>query len=144
MPVADTDFLFAINPRDPKHQHAMRLLKELGDLMVPDTAVLEFQVVLRARGRTPFQVKMALLALHEALTRNNVEEVKTISTSLLAFQSELEDKYELSYFDSLIAASALTLDRRVVSDDCAFDKIPDLKRISLTPLSEIDPLLAET
>jgi predicted nucleic acid-binding protein len=130
--VADTEFLFALNPRNHKHQHAMRLLKELRGLKVPDTATLEFQIVLRARGRNPSQVKIALLALHEALTRNNVEEAKTISTSLLAFQSEIEDRYGLSYFDSLIAASALTLDRQVISDDDAFDKIPDLKRIPLS------------
>lgn len=134
MPVADTDFIFAINPKDHKHQHAMRLLKELSGLMVPDTAALEFQVVLRARGRSPSQVKIALLALHEALTRSNVKEVKTVSMSLLAFQSELEDRYGLSYFDSLIAASVLTLDRQVVSDDDAFDRVPNLKRI---PLSHI-------
>ncbi len=45
--------------------------------MVPDTDALEFQVVLRARGRNPPQVKMALLALYGALTRSNVKEVKT-------------------------------------------------------------------
>jgi len=100
--------------------------------MVPDTAALEFQVVLRARGRNLSQVKMALLALHEALTRSNVEEAKTVSVSLLAFQSELEEKYGLSYFDSLIAASALTLDRQVISDDDAFERVPNLKRIPLS------------
>jgi len=101
--------------------------------MVPDTAALEFQVVLRARGRNLSQVKMALLALHEALTRSNVEEAKTVSLSLLAFQSELEERYGLSYFDSLIAASALTLDRQVISDDDAFERVPNLKRIPLSP-----------
>lgn len=132
MPVADTEFLFSLNPRDRKHQHAMRLIKEITDIMVPDTAALEFQVVLRARGRNLSQVKMALLALHEALTRSNVEEAKTVSASLLAFQSELEERYGLSYFDSLIAASALTLDRQVISDDDAFERVPNLKRIPLS------------
>jgi predicted nucleic acid-binding protein len=100
--------------------------------MVPDTAALEFQVVLRARGRSPPQVKMALLALHEFLTRNNVKEVKTMSMSLLAFQSELEERYGLSYFDGFIAASALILDRQAVSDDNAFDRIPNQKRMPLS------------
>jgi len=132
VPVADTEFLFALNPRDHKHQHVMRLLKELSGIMVPDTAALEFQVVLRVRGRSPSQVKMALLALHEALTRSNVKEVKTMGMSLLALQSELEETYGLSYFDSLIAASALTLDRQVISDDDDFDRVPNLKRIPLS------------
>ncbi|RJS82796.1 type II toxin-antitoxin system VapC family toxin [Candidatus Bathyarchaeota archaeon] len=131
MPVADTELLFAMNPRDRKHKDAINLLKEVNGLVVPDTAILEFQIVLRARGRSPSQVRIALLALHEALTQNNVKEVKTLSVSLLAFQSELEEKYRLSYFDSLIAASALTLDRQVVSDDEAFDRIPNIKRVPI-------------
>ncbi|MBS7611632.1 PIN domain-containing protein [Candidatus Bathyarchaeota archaeon] len=132
MPIADTEFLFALNPKDRRHDYAIRLLKELNGLMVPDTAVLEFQAVLRARGRSPSQVRMALLALHDILMQNGVKEVKTLSLSLLAFQSELEDRYGLSYFDSLIAASALTLDRQVVSDDEAFDRVSNLKRIPLS------------
>lgn len=131
MPVADTELLFAMNPRDRKHKDAINLLKEVNGLVVPDTAILEFQIVLRARGRSPSQVRIALLALHEALTQNNVKEVKTLSVSLLAFQSELEERYRLSYFDSLIAASALTLDRQVVSDDEAFDRIPNIKRVPI-------------
>jgi len=131
MPVADTELLFAMNPRDRKHKDAINLLKEVNGLVVPDTAILEFQIVLRARGRSPSQVRIALLALHEVLTQNNVKEVKTLSVSLLAFQSELEEKYRLSYFDSLIAASALTLDRQVVSDDESFDRIPNIKRVPI-------------
>jgi len=100
--------------------------------MMPDAAILEFQVALRVRGRSPSQVRVALLALHEALTQNNVKEVRTMSTSLLALQSGLEEMYGLSYFDSLIAASALALDRQVISDDSAFDKVPNIKRIPLS------------
>ena len=131
MPVADTELLFAMNPRDRKHKDAINLLKEVNGLVVPDTAILEFQIVLRARGRSPSQVRIALLALHEALTQNNVKEVKTLSASLLAFQSELEERYRLSYFDSLIAASALTLDRQIFSDDETFDRIPNIKRVPI-------------
>jgi len=133
VPVADTDFLFALNPKDRKHQHAMKLLDTLSNLIVPDSAVIEYQAVLRARGRSPSQTKLALLALHEALARRRVREAKTISTSLLAFQAELEERYGLSFFDSLIAASTLALDREVVSDDEAFDRVPDLKRKPISP-----------
>jgi len=133
MPVVDTEFLFALNPKDHKHQQAMKMLDSASDLMMPDSAAIEYQAVLRSRGRSPAQTKLALLALHEALTRKKVKEAKTISTSLLAYQAELEEKYGLSFFDSLIAASALALDRKVVSDDQAFDRVPDLKRKPLSP-----------
>ncbi len=75
---------------------------------------------------------MALSAVNEALNRYQVEEVKTVSSSLLAIQCELEETYHLSYFDSLVAASALTADHNIVSDDEAFDRVPELNRIPLT------------
>lgn len=131
MPVVDTEVLFAFNPDDPKHSRAMRLLRGRGEMAAPDVAVLEFQLVLRGRGRRSAEVKTAMLALHEALARCGVKEMKTLSSSSLALQCELEEKYGLSYFDSLVAAAALALDRKVISSDEAFDNVPGLERISL-------------
>ena len=132
MPVVDTEVVFALNPRDPKHQKALKLLEAGRGLVVPDTVMFEFQAVLRARGRSPSEVKIALLAVSEALTRHGVVEVKTVSTSLLAIQCELEEAYGLSYFDSLVAASSLAVDCRIVSDDEAFDRVLELNRIPLS------------
>ena len=134
MPVADTELIFALNPKDPKHENALRKIKEIPNLVVPDTAILEFQIVLRSRGRTPSQVRIALLALRQILSQHKIREADTLSIGLLVNQCELEERYGLSYFDSLIAASALSLDKQIVSNDQAFDKIPNLKRI---PLSHI-------
>ena len=131
MPVADTEVLFALSPKDPKHSLVLKRLRELTGVVAPDTAILEFQIVLRARGNKPAEVKVALLALHEALDRYGVKEAKTVNSSLLAFQCELEEKYGLSYFDSLMAASALTLDYKVISSDEVFDRVPELERISI-------------
>jgi len=131
MPVADTEVLFALSPRDPKHSLVMQLLASRADVVVPDVAVLEFQLVLRARGKRPAEVRTAMLALHEAIVRHGMEETQTLSTSSLSLQSELEERYGLSYFDSLVAAAALVSDGRVISDDEAFDRVPGLERISL-------------
>ncbi|MBS7638588.1 PIN domain-containing protein [Candidatus Bathyarchaeota archaeon] len=132
MPVADTELLFALNPRDPKHHHALERLKRMSNVVVPDTSTLEFQMVLRGRGRRAGQVRDAMLALHEALRRMNAREERTMSIALLALQCDLEESHGLTYFDSLIAASALTLDGEIISDDTAFDKIPSLRRIPLS------------
>ncbi len=132
MPVIDTEVLFALNPRDSKHEHALNLFKEAISLVVPDTAILEFQMVLRGRGSSVSDTKLALGALHEALNLNKVKEVNTLGTNLLALQCKLEERHHFSYIDSLIAASALTLDNVLVSDDDAFKKIPDLTLIPLT------------
>ncbi len=68
-------------------------------------------MVLRGRGSSVSDTKLALVALHEALNLNKVKEVNTLGTHLLALQCDLEERHHLSYFDSLIAASASTLDR---------------------------------
>lgn len=131
MSAVDTEVLFAFSPVDSKHSRVMKLLSSRADVVAPDVVVLEFQVVLRARNRTPVQVKAAMLALHEALVRCNVKEMRTIDSGLLALQCELEERHGLSYFDSLIAAAALALDRKVISSDRAFDRVPDLERVPL-------------
>lgn len=131
MPVVDTEVLFAFNPGDPKHSRVLKLLSGRADVVAPDVAMLEFQIVLRTRGRGVAQVKAAMLALHEALARHNVKEVKTLDSGLLALQCELEERHGLSYFDSLVAAAALALDQRVISSDKAFDNVPGLERIPL-------------
>ncbi len=47
MPVADTEVLFGLNPRDPRHQECLAFLKGAEGLIAPDMAILEFQAVLR-------------------------------------------------------------------------------------------------
>lgn len=120
MPVVDTEVLSALNPRDPEHEKCLALLKETEGLMAPDTAVLEFQAVLRGRGRTPEEVRRALLAFAR-------------DARLLALQNRLEEAYYLSYLDSPIAASALALDKQIVSDDDSFDGLPEFGRTAVTP-----------
>jgi predicted nucleic acid-binding protein len=131
MPAVDTEILFAFSPSDPKHSRVTRLLSSRADVLAPDVTMLEFQLVLRARGRKPAEVKAAVLALHEVLARYGVKEVQTLSSGLLALQCELEEKHGLSYFDSLVAAAALALDRKVISSDEVFDSVPGLDRIPL-------------
>jgi len=75
MLVADTEFLFALNPRDRKHQCAVRLLREVSNLWCLTSLPSSFKV-LRARDRNPSQVKMALLAIHEALKEVMLEKPK--------------------------------------------------------------------
>ena len=89
-------------------------------------------MVLRTQGRTPTAVRRVLLALRTKFAVYGIAETNTLGLDTLALQSELEEKYGLSYFDSLIAASARTVDSLIVSDDKAFDRVPGLTRIPLT------------
>lgn len=60
-----------------------------------------------------------------------IKEVQTISIDLFILQAEIEEKYGLSYFDGLIAASALSVDGVIISNDKDFDRIEELKRIPI-------------
>lgn len=136
MPVLDTQILFALNPKDRFHQRTLVRLAELRrknlKLYAPDAAILEFQVVLRSIDRKPDVVHKALLALRGALEINGAIETPTLDTELLMQQSEVEEKYGLSYFDSLIAASTLRLNEEIVSDDESFDNVPGITRAPLS------------
>jgi len=132
MSIADTDLLFAINPRDKKHDNALRVISSVRGIKVPDTALFEFVVVLKARGRSAGEIREAVNALKDVFEIYLIKEVKTIDTDLIVRQAEIEEKYGLTFFDSLIASSALKLDKTVISDDKAFDKIPELRRIPIT------------
>lgn len=135
MPVLDTEVLFALNPRDQKHESAVKTLSELREqgsgIYVPDTALLEFQIVLRTINKEPASIKASLLALRMVVEVIRGEEIKTIGSYLLAKQCEIEVNHGLTYFDSLIAASALSLDSQIVSDDHAFDRVTGIQRIPL-------------
>lgn len=132
MPALDTEVLFAVNPEDDKHVRAVNLLRSKKDLVVPDTSFFEFQMVLRTMGNSAAEVGKAVLAVRSVLSEHGVKEVGTMNSSLIALQCELESSYDLDFFDSLIAASALSLDSVVVSDDTAFDEVPGLRRVPLS------------
>jgi predicted nucleic acid-binding protein len=100
-------------------------------LYAPDTAILEFNAVLRSAYKEPRAIRNATLALRQALGLNGAKEASTLDTHLIARQCEIEEKHDLTYFDSLIAASALRLDQTVVSSDPSFDKVPGLARKAL-------------
>ena len=97
MPVADTDLLFALNPKDKKHKKALKLISNLRGIKVPDTALFEFVVVLKARGRKAEEIKEAVLALKDIFDRNLIREVKTIDADLITKQAEIKENYGLTF-----------------------------------------------
>lgn len=131
MPVLDTEVLFALDPKDVHHDKVLKLLASASNMIVPDTSLLEFVTVLKAmRVRAPERGQLAVL-LNQVLDDRGVRQAKTIDALMLARQCELEARYDLTFYDSLIAASALALDQKIVSDDKTFDRIPGLERIPL-------------
>jgi predicted nucleic acid-binding protein len=99
--------------------------------------MLEFQIALRSIGKKLPIVKTSTLGLRKAIEVNRGEEVNTINSTLLARQCEIEEKYGLTHFDSLIAASTLSVDEGLISDDNAFGRVPGIRRASLSSKSRV-------
>jgi predicted nucleic acid-binding protein len=133
LPVLDTEVIFGLNPNDKNHRSTLKILNELSkkgqEIFAPDTSVYEFQSVLRGLNKKLAEIKLAVISLKQAFEDNNIEEVRTLGIGTIVLQCEFEEKYGLSYFDSLIASSAFVLDKVIVSNDRAFDKVPSLGRI---------------
>jgi predicted nucleic acid-binding protein len=55
MPIVDTQFLFALNPKDKHHTGVSNILEkvkagEIRNLVVTDTAIFEYCLILRSKG----------------------------------------------------------------------------------------------
>jgi len=131
VPALDTEVLFALDAKDRHHGRALKFLASRGDIIAPDTTILEFGLVMRSMGVGSADRGKAAATLNQALAAYGVRQERTIDARLLARQCELESRFGMTFFDSLIAASALALDGTIVSDDKAFDDVPGLRRISL-------------
>ncbi|MGQ4872102.1 MAG: type II toxin-antitoxin system VapC family toxin [Candidatus Thorarchaeota archaeon] len=132
MLLADTEVLFALAPRDSHHPQALAILETRSDIVVPDVSILEFSMVLKARGVVVPDVRMAILAVRKILRQYGVQERNTIGTEMLALSASIEERYHLSYFDSPVAGAAVCLKADVLSDDRAFDRVPKIKRVPLS------------
>ena len=131
MPVADTELLFRLSPTDPLHRKAISVARRLRPL-IPDTALFEFDVVLRSRGRSPEEIRRAFQALSVIFDELSLSVCKTIDLEHIMLSARIEQSYRLSFFDSLIAASCLLVDGVIVSDDVDFDRVEGIRRIGIS------------
>ena len=131
MPVIELDMMIAmVNRADPLHSVAAKLFEEvakgrLGGAAVPASAYMEYELVLRSKGYNT----EAILGDIEAFRRiENLGEVP-LTARVIVEAARLRDKYGLTYFDSLHAASALHHDKTIISTDKAYQKVPGLRTI---------------
>ncbi|MCD6443895.1 PIN domain-containing protein [Candidatus Bathyarchaeota archaeon] len=131
MPLIELDMLIAfVNVSDELHRTAVAVFEkiaegELKNVVIPASAYMEYELVLRSRG------------YNENVIREDVESFRRIpnlgeaplTSSILIEASRLRERYRLSYFDSLHAASALSYDRTIVSVDQAYQTVAGLKAI---------------
>ncbi len=127
MPILDTEVIFAFNPKDKHHKHALDLLREiksgkLRNIVIPDTAILEFITVLKAKGVTIEGILLLLNALKTIMKEYSIKETKTLGIETLTLALHFMKK-GASFFDALLAASAKIIDNTIISDDTIYDHL---------------------
>jgi predicted nucleic acid-binding protein len=129
MPLIENDVIFAfLNSLDPRFRSADRIFTKIrsGSLKVSlsSVALVEMELVYRSEGREDALLKdMAALAS----IPNTIFEPLTPDVVLSAVF--LRQTFNLGFFDSHYAATALKVDACILSFDRAYDDVKGLKRI---------------
>jgi len=129
MPLLENDVIFAyLNEYDPNHPIAERIFRKLqeGEISVHISSVSLIEMELIYRSERMEEKLLRDLAALAALP--HVEYVPLTPDTAVA-SVYLRQTLNLSFFDSHYAATALSLDRKIISFDKAYDKVPGLTRI---------------
>lgn len=131
MPIIELDLLIAlVNSEDRLHEAASRLFEaasrgRIRRLAIATSALIEYELVLRSRGYGEEDIAADMRAFTKI---RNVDEAPLNSEVILEAIS-LRRRYQLTYFDSLHAATTILHDGAIVSTDKAYIGIRELKAI---------------
>lgn len=129
MPLLENDVVFAyLNEYDPNHKIAERIFQKLknGELSVEISSVSLIEMELIYKSEKMEDRLLKDLAAMAALP--NVKYV-ALTPDVAVASVYLRQTLNLTFFDSHCAATALNQDRRVISFDQAYDRVPGLTRI---------------
>lgn len=126
MPLIETDMIFAfLNSNDRHHNVASKLFSQIKsgyEVGLPTSALIEMELVYKSNNREDD------LANHVAnlIAIPNITSIAlTPKTILLSIK--LREDYDLSFFDSHHAATALENDGKIISTDQQYKKMSDLE-----------------
>jgi predicted nucleic acid-binding protein len=129
MPLLENDVIFAyLNEYDPNHVIAERIFRKLqnGDISVDISSVslIEMELIYRSEKREDKLLKdLAALAALPHVTYIPLTPDAAVASVYL------RQTLDLTFFDSHYAATALSLDGKVISFDRAYDKVAGLTRV---------------
>ncbi|MHC1628370.1 MAG: type II toxin-antitoxin system VapC family toxin [Candidatus Nezhaarchaeales archaeon] len=132
MPIIELDVMIAfVNASDKLHSIATMIFNkiingELRDIAIPTSAYMEYELILKSRGYSEDTIQSDIQAFKRI---TNLKEIP-LTSKILIEASKLRKNYNLTYFDSLHAASALQHDKTIISTDKAYQTIPKLKTIN--------------
>ncbi|MGP3668040.1 MAG: type II toxin-antitoxin system VapC family toxin [Candidatus Bathyarchaeota archaeon] len=131
MPIVELDLLIAlVNREDGLHEAASKLFEaaahgRIGKITIATSALMEYELILKSRGYSEEDIATDIRALTSI---RNVDEAP-INAQVMLTAINLRKKYQLTYFDSLHAATAILHDGAIISTDKAYREIKELKAI---------------
>jgi predicted nucleic acid-binding protein len=130
MPLLENDTVFAyLNELDSKHLAAERLFQRLRrgeiEVEVSSVSLVEMELIYRSE-----KVEDRLLEDLAALAALPNVRYVALTPDVAVASVYLRQTLNLSFFDSHYAATALDLDRRIISFDQAYDRVPGLTRVN--------------
>jgi len=129
MPLLENDVIFAyLNEYDPKHTTAEVVFKKLekGETVVEVSSLTLIEMELIYRSEKMEDRLLKDLAAIAALPNANYV---PLTPEVAVTSVYLRQTSRLTFFDSHYAATALNLDKRIISFDESYDEVPGLSRI---------------
>ncbi|MBS7623924.1 PIN domain-containing protein [Candidatus Bathyarchaeota archaeon] len=129
MPLLENDVIFAfLNEHDPNHTIAEKIFLKLrgGEVTVGISSVglVEMELIYRSE-----RVEDKLLGDLAAIAALPSVEYVALTPDVAVASVYLRQAFDLTFFDSHYAATALSLDRKILSFDQSYDKVHGLTRI---------------
>ncbi|MFQ5980984.1 MAG: PIN domain-containing protein [Candidatus Heimdallarchaeota archaeon] len=138
MVVVDTEFLFGLRKDDPHHPECKAILdKDSKHLLIPGFAILEIVLVMMSQKKDTTSIKGFLESLLEIKSQYHMEERKIGLQEFIKGLEILETYPDRSFFDAMMASIALLTDQDILSNDSAFEKIPQLRRHKLKDFMQL-------
>ena len=134
MPLLESDVIFAyLNRADPNHRIAQKIFAKLGKgsmkVEVSGVSLVEMELVYKSEG-----LDARLLEDLSAVAALPDVEYAPLTPDIAVASVYLRNSTDLSFFDSHYAATALSLDRSIISFDRAYDGVPGLSRVDPSTL----------
>jgi len=129
MPLLENDVIFAyLNEYDPNHAIADKIFQKLENgeinLEISSVSLIEMELIYRSE-------RMEDKLLRDLAAIAALPHIKyiTLTPDVAVASVYLQQTLNLTFFDSNYAATALNLDRKVVSFDQVYDRVPGLTHI---------------
>lgn len=110
--LVETDFLFSLRPGEKAHEAALNILRDsqkgIYKLYISPASPIEASLVMSSYGLKNKEVSRALRVMEEAIRLYINPIYPELSLANLGVAADLREKHELTFFDSIHAAVALS------------------------------------